>query len=221
MFSIHVSGGGIRNDSSLCSFCRRLFVLLRSWFSSTVIALGWERGHDYRRWRRAAYTSVLELNISSSEQPSSAPLWSQSGCHTFRLPGTRPQCLYYSRRTRMPTQRHTLYTVFMRTLTQQYTHRGSRHESSPSRIDPASTGNSVLHFCPSVFQTLQRKRMDCKIKVVFVKQHTATLFSFLLLISQTIYFLTKTRKKNKQRFLWSLCLSWRIMPETLYLPILA
>lgn len=156
MFSIHASGGGIRNDS-LCYFCRRLFVLLRSWFSSIVIALGWERGHDYRSWRRAAYTPALELNISSSEQPSSAPLWYQSGYHTFRLPGTHPQCLYYVWRTHMPTHLHTLYTVYTHTLTQQYTPRGIRHESSLSRIDPASSGCQCCTFVPRFFKCYKRR----------------------------------------------------------------
>lgn len=157
MFSIHESGGGIRNYSLLCYFCRRLFVLLCSWFSSIVIALGWERGHDYRSWRGAAYTPVLELNISNSEQPSSAPLWSQSGCHTFRLPGTHPQCLYYLRRTRMPTHLHTLYTVYVHMLTQKYTQRGSHHKSSLSRIDPASTGCQCCTFVPQFFKCYKRR----------------------------------------------------------------
>lgn len=62
------------------------FVFLCSWFSSIVIALGWERGHVYRSWRRAAYTLLLELNISSSEQPSPPSLWSGSDCLHIQAP---------------------------------------------------------------------------------------------------------------------------------------
>lgn len=147
MFSIHAGRGGIGNYSLLCCFCRRLFVLLSSRFSSIVIALGWERGHDYRSWRRAAYTPVLELNISNSEQPSSSLLWSESGCHTLRRSATQPQCLYYLRRTRMHAHMHA------HTCTHWHAQRGSRYKSSLSCIDPAS----ALHFCPSVFQMFQNK----------------------------------------------------------------
>lgn len=123
---------------------------------------------------------VLQLNISSSEQPSSPPLWSESGCHTFSLPATQPRCAFIT------------YSVRARTLTCVPTHLQGLHTQSRTKkntngeaafIKRASIHRlcwaSVLHFCPSVFQMLQKKeRLDCKIKLVFIKQPTI-LNSFL------------------------------------------
>lgn len=128
MFSKHARRGGIGNYSLLCCFHRRLFVLLSSRLSSIVIALGWERVHAYRSWRRAANMPALKLNISSSGQPSPPLLWSESGRHTLRRPATHPY----------------LYVLFEYTSTSTQ----RRYKSFLSCIDPASTEWPNCTFVP-------------------------------------------------------------------------
>ncbi len=48
----------------------------------------------------------LRLNISGSEQPSSPPLWSESGCHTFRLAAAPPYSLYFLSHASMQAHIH-------------------------------------------------------------------------------------------------------------------
>ena len=112
---------------------------------STVIALGWERGHDYRSCRQAAYKPVVELNISSSEQTSALPLWSKSGSDIFRQHshGAFITCsLHTSKCGHTPTH-------ISHTLTQEHTQRGSYHKRLVLCIDPDSTGCSCT-FVPFV-----------------------------------------------------------------------
>lgn len=186
MFSIHAGRGGIGNYSLLCCFCRRLFVLLSSRFSSIVIALGWERGHDYRSWRRAASTSVLELNISSSEQPSSPLLSSfvvwewlshiQAPCSTATVPFIR-------------------YGVHAcpLTCTKTHTQRSSRYKSSLSCIDPASAEHQFCTFVLSVFPNVSKPSLNCKIKLVLTKQPASTFVNFFLDSFSKQFFFIKRR----------------------------
>lgn len=77
---------------------------------------------------------VRELNISSSEQSFCPPLWSESVCHTLRLPTIQPQYLYYLRRARMHEH------MYAHALAHKHKRRSSRHKSFLLCIDLASTG---------------------------------------------------------------------------------